>query len=51
MGCGSSKSDFIIKMSSKTILIGLTIFRCGSERSESLHGRPSREFAPYRRNA
>ena len=25
-------------MSSKTILIGLSIFRCGSERSESVHG-------------
>ena len=32
-------------MSSKTILIGLGIFRCGCERS--LHGRPSFELAPY----
>ena len=32
-------------MSSKTVLIGLSIFRCGSERS--VHGRPSWELAPY----
>ena len=32
-------------MSSRTILLGFIIFRCGSERS--VHGRPSREFAPY----
>ena len=32
-------------MSSKTILIGLSIFRCGVEKS--VHGRPSRELAPY----
>ena len=33
------------KMSSKTILIGLSIFRCGMEKS--VHGRPSWELAPY----
>ena len=33
------------KMSSKTILIGLSIFRCGVEKS--VHGRPSWELAPY----
>ena len=33
------------KMSSKTILIGLSIFRCGVEKS--IHGRPSWELAPY----
>ena len=38
-------------MSLKTILIGLNILRCGIERSESVHGRPSWELAPYRRNA
>ena len=32
-------------MSSKTILLGLSIFRCGNERS--VHGRPSWELAPY----
>lgn len=32
-------------MSSKTILFGLSIFRCGSEKS--IHGRPSWELAPY----
>ena len=32
-------------MSSKTILLGLSIFQCGSERS--MHGRPSWELAPY----
>jgi len=32
-------------MSSKTILLGVSIFRCGSERS--VHGRPSWELAPY----
>ena len=32
-------------MSSKTILLGVSIFRCGSERS--IHGRPSWELAPY----
>ena len=32
-------------MSSKTILLGLSIFRCGTERS--VHGRPSWELAPY----
>ena len=32
-------------MSSKTILLGLSIFRCGSERS--VHKRPSWELAPY----
>lgn len=32
-------------MSSKTILIGLSIFRCGSEKS--VHGRPSWELVPY----
>ena len=32
-------------MSSKTILLGLIIFRCGSERS--MHGRPSWELATY----
>ena len=32
-------------MSSKTILIGLSIFRCGVEKS--VHGRPSWELAPY----
>ena len=33
------------KMSSKTILISLSIFRCGVEKS--VHGRPSWELAPY----
>ena len=33
------------KMSSKTILIGLSIFRCGVEKS--VHGRPSWELALY----
>ena len=32
-------------MSSKTILIGLGIFRCGGEKS--VHGRPSWELPPY----
>ena len=32
-------------MSSKTILMGLSTFRCGSEKS--VHGRPSWELAPY----
>ena len=32
-------------MSSKTILISLSIFRCGVEKS--VHGRPSRQLAPY----
>ena len=32
-------------MSSKTILIDLSIFRCGGEKS--VHGRPSWELAPY----
>ena len=32
-------------MSPKTILLGLSIFRCGSERS--VHGRPSWELTPY----
>ena len=32
-------------MSSKTILIGLSIFRCGGEKS--IHGRPSYELIPY----
>ena len=32
-------------MSSKTILIGLSIFRFGGEKS--VHGRPSWELAPY----
>ena len=32
-------------MSSKTILIGLGIFRCGHEKS--VYGRPSWELAPY----
>ena len=32
-------------MSSKTILIGLSIFRFGGE--NSVHGRPSWELAPY----
>ncbi|XP_074620748.1 uncharacterized protein LOC141879376 [Acropora palmata] len=36
-------------MSSKTILLGLSIFRCGSERS--VHGRPSWELAPYDRES
>ena len=36
-------------MSSKTILLGLSIFRCGSERS--VHGRPSWEVAPYDRES
>ena len=36
-------------MSSKTILLGLSIFRCGSERS--VHGRPSWELAPYDRDS
>ena len=36
-------------MSSKTILLGVSIFRCGSERSE--HGRPSWELAPYDRES
>ena len=31
-------------MSSKTILVGLSIFRCGSEKS--VHGGPSWELAP-----
>ena len=35
----------IKSMSSKTILLGFSIFRCGSERS--VHGRPSWELAPY----
>ena len=34
---------------SKTILLGLSIFRCGSERS--VHGRPSWELAPYDRES
>ena len=36
-------------MSSKTILLGLSIFRCGSERL--VHGRPSWELAPYDRES
>ena len=36
-------------MSSKTILLGLSIFRCSSERS--VHGRPSWELAPYARES
>ena len=36
-------------MSSKTILLGPSIFRCGSERS--VHGRPSWELAPYDRES
>ena len=36
-------------MSSKTILLGLSVFRCGSERS--VHGRPSWELAPYDRES
>ena len=36
-------------MSSKTILLGLSIFRCGSQRS--VHGRPSWELAPYDRES
>lgn len=32
-------------MLSKTILLDVSIFRCGSERS--VHGRPSWELAPY----
>ena len=36
-------------MSSKTILLGLSIFRCGSERS--VHGRPSWELTPYDRES
>ena len=32
-------------MSSKTILIGISIFRFGGEKS--VHGRPSWELAPY----
>ena len=38
--CESSKS-----MSSKTVLVGLSIFRCSSERS--VHGKPSWKLAPY----
>ena len=34
-------------MSSKTILLGLSIFRCGSD----VHGRPSWELAPYDRES
>ena len=33
------------QMFSKTMLIGLSIFRCGHEKS--VHGRPSWELAPY----
>ena len=33
------------QMSSNTILIGLSIFRCGNEKS--VHGGPSWEVAPY----
>ena len=36
-------------MLSKTILLGLIIFQCGSERS--VHGRPSWELAPYDRES
>ena len=36
-------------MSSKTILLGVSIFGCGSERS--IHGRPSWELAPYDRES
>jgi len=36
-------------MSSKTILLGLSIFQCGSERS--VHERPSWELAPYDRES
>ena len=36
-------------MSSKTILLGLSIFQCGSERS--VHGRPSWGLAPYDRES
>ena len=34
-------------MSSQTIRLGLSIFQCGSKKS--VHGWPSREFAPYDR--
>ena len=36
-------------ISSKTILLDLGIFRCGSERS--VHGRPSWELVPYDRES
>ena len=36
-------------MSFKTILLGVSIFRCGSERS--VHGRPSWELAPNDRES
>ena len=47
----AKRRDLVIKMSSKTTLIGLSIFRCGSERSESVHGTPSWERAPYYRES
>ena len=40
-----SESQVKCQMSSKTILIGLSIFRCGGEKS--IHGRPSYELIPY----
>jgi len=39
------RSGDLKSMSSKTILLGLSIFQCGSERS--VHGRLSWELAPY----
>ena len=39
------KNDKVCQMSSKTILIGLSIFQCGGEKS--VHGKPSWELAPY----
>lgn len=45
----SSQVRDLKSMSSKTILIGLSIFRYGCEKS--VHGRPSWEFAPYDRES
>ena len=47
----AKRRHFIIKISLKTILIGLCIFRCGNKRSESVHGTPSWELAPYNRES
>jgi len=49
MCCVSCQTGDLKSMSSKTILVGLSIFRCDSERS--VHGRPSWELAPYDRES
>ena len=47
--CTNMWDKQVNSMLSKTILLGLIIFQCGSERS--VHGRPSWELAPYDRES